>query len=247
MKVLPFLLIVLSFSEPVAQALQIQPQDDDWCTQSHHQDDEEYARYCEVREFTIVSQPVRVDAGQNGSIAVRAWDREEMVVRARVEAYAEGSEAVARHLVERVELEMQEVIRSRIPSTDRRSWATVSFEIFVPRDSDLDMKAFNGSIAVDGVHGRLSLEAENGALVLQGLGGEVRGRTRNGALLVTLHGTEWEGPGLDVETMNGFVTVRLPEDYATQLQTGLDRDGFDQATPVVRVATTHGRFSLQTH
>src|SRR5262245_54410223 len=57
--------------------------------------------YCEVREETIATgavNPLEVDAGQNGGIRVRGWDRPDVHMRARVTASA-ASEAEARQLV----------------------------------------------------------------------------------------------------------------------------------------------------
>jgi hypothetical protein len=57
--------------------------------------------YCEVREETIATgavNPLDVDAGQNGGIRVRGWDRPDVHMRARVSASAE-TDAEARQVV----------------------------------------------------------------------------------------------------------------------------------------------------
>src|SRR4051812_26825392 len=57
--------------------------------------------FCEVREETIATgavNPLDVDAGQNGGIRVRGWDRSEVHMRARVSASAD-TDAEARQVV----------------------------------------------------------------------------------------------------------------------------------------------------
>ena len=56
------------------------------------------SRHCEVRESTIQGvNPIDIDAGQNGGIKLRGWDRADVLVLARIEAYGD-SDAEARAL-----------------------------------------------------------------------------------------------------------------------------------------------------
>ena len=49
--------------------------------------DGDRARHCEIREDTIGgANPLDVDAGHNGGIRVRGWDRGDVLVRTRIEA-----------------------------------------------------------------------------------------------------------------------------------------------------------------
>src|SRR5579884_2215539 len=58
---------------------------DDWCAGAGNGD---RAAYCEVRDATIgAAGPLDVDAGRNGGISVRGWDRGDALVRARIVAY----------------------------------------------------------------------------------------------------------------------------------------------------------------
>jgi DUF4097 and DUF4098 domain-containing protein YvlB len=85
---------------------------------------------------------------------------------------------------------------------------------------DLDVQTVNGPVTIEGIRGRMSLHTENGPLTLMGAGGDIEGRTTNGPLTVTLTGSRWQGRGLDVETSNGPVQLRIPDGYSADLTTG---------------------------
>src|ERR1700681_1871298 len=63
------------------------------------------ATHCEVREDTIGgANPLDIDAGPNGGIRVRGWDRGDVVVRSKIQASAD-SDADARRLVAGVRID----------------------------------------------------------------------------------------------------------------------------------------------
>ena len=181
-------------------------------------DDDRY-RFCEVREERLPAGPLTVDAGRNGGIRVEGWDGGDIVVRAVVQTQADN-EAEARQLAGQVEvLTGGGRVGARGPSSrGDRSWS-VSYRIQVPRRTDLDLNARNGGITVAGVAGTLRFDTTNGGVRLTDLAGDVVGRTRNGGVTVALGGERWDGAGLDVETSNGGVTLRIPDTYSAQLET----------------------------
>ncbi len=192
--------------------------DDAWCTEDNNNYDAE--RACEVREFTLAPRrTLSVDAGKNGGIRVEAWDRDEVLVRARVQAVGEDRDEV-RRLVAESEVETDGTIESRVPRSGRDAWVGVSFRLMVPRASNLDLEARNGGISIDGVTGQIRFDTQNGGVSLDGLGGDVRGRTTNGGLSVRLTGDRWDGYGLDARTTNGGVKLVVPDGYSADLETG---------------------------
>jgi DUF4097 and DUF4098 domain-containing protein YvlB len=54
---------------------------------------------------------------------------------------------------------------------------------------------------------------------LADLGGEVQGKAVNGSLSIKLSGNQWQGSGLDVETVNGSIRWEVPADYSAQFST----------------------------
>ncbi len=175
--------------------------------------------YCEVREATLTPwNPVAVDATPNGGVAVQGWDEAELRVQARVSGRSD--EGSPEEIVGAVVIESAGTIRARGPAQSRhRSW-DVSYRVSVPSRSALDLRSTNGGIAINGVRGKIAFETLNGGVRLASLGGEVHGRTTNGGLDVTLDGTQWPGEGLDVETTNGGVELRVPHGYNAHLEAG---------------------------
>src|SRR5262252_360727 len=188
--------------------------------------------YCEIREETIATgavNPLDVDAGQNGGIRVRGWDRPDVHMRARVNASA-ASEAEARQLVAGVRIVTGGgTIHAEGPQSSRGEggWS-VSFELDVPRTAILTLHTHNGGISIGDFRGTANFRAVNGGITLSNVGGDIRGETTNGGLTLNLSGDRWDGAGLDVETKNGGIRMSVPENYSAALET----------------ATTNGRISV---
>ena len=199
---------------------------------------------CEIRESTLpATGALSVDGRQNGGVEVTGWDREEVLVRARVQAWGDDEEE-ARDLASEVVVQTDDVIRADGPDGDGwrggSGWS-VSYEIFAPRSTDLDLETHNGGITIKDVQGDLDFEATNGGIRLDGLAGDVRGRTTNGGVDATLTGDTWEGEGLDLRTTNGGVRLRIPDDYSARLETGTVNGGVDIDFPV----TVQGRIGRE--
>jgi hypothetical protein len=188
------------------------------------------ATHCEVREDTIGgANPLDIDAGRNGGIRIRGWDRGDVLVRTRIEAYAD-TDANARRLVAGVRVDTSgSRIRAEGPDTTNReeSWS-VSFEISVPRNAMLTLNTNNGGISIDDFRGSAKFHAKNGGLNFTNVGGDLQGETTNGGVNVDVTGDHWDGSGLDVETRNGGIQMTLPKGFSAQLEAG----------------TTHGRVSI---
>jgi hypothetical protein len=196
-------------------------------------------RHCEMKEQTIPATGglIRVDGKRNGGVSVKGWERNEILVRAQITAQAPTDDE-ARALVNEVRVITggANIYADGPESRDRRWWA-VSFEVFVPRQSDLSLKAHNGGISIDSVRGAMEFDTLNGGISLRDVNGKVKGRTTNGGLSVKLSGNRWEGDGLDVETKNGGVQLAIPENYSARLETGTVNGGVNLGFPV----TVQGR------
>lgn len=212
--VLPLLLV--GYAPATAQAGAGNP-NDPWCRDS---DGGNRGHYCEVREQTLPARSsISVDAGRNGGVRVQAWDRKQILVRAKVQAWGR-TDADARALADEIRIGTEGVIEADGPQAGHRSGWSVSYEISVPRETDLDLEAHNGGIGIEGVRGKLRFETVNGGVHLASVGGDVQGETRNGGLHVELSGNAWDGQGLDVETTNGGVDLAVPDAYSAHLVTG---------------------------
>jgi hypothetical protein len=201
------------------------------------------AHVCEVRDLTVpAGGKLAVDAGPNGSIRVAGESRRDVQVRATVHAWA-SDDAEAQRIASAVNVRSDGVLRAEGPEQRGRSGWSVNYEVTTPRDIDLDLETHNGSIAVARVRGDLAFKAENGSLNLDGLAGNVRGRTTNGGVQAELTGDTWDGSGLDLETTNGAVRLRVPEDYSARLETGTVNGGIDSDFPVTVTGRIGREFS----
>jgi len=196
--------------------------------------------HCEQRESRLAARPrLSVDGGTNGGVTVKGWSEGGMLVRARVRAYAptrDEARSLARQV--RVQTEGGEIRATGPERREGRSWS-VSYELFVPRSTGLDVETTNGGIAVERVSGAMHLEARNGPVSLRGVGGDVRARTANGPVRVVLEGSSWSGAGLDAETRNGPITLEVPNGYSAKLETGTVNGPMNFRIPV----TVRGRIS----
>ncbi len=198
------------------------------------------AHYCEVRDTGFkAGGAITVDPGSNGAIRVTGWDRDSVAVTAKIQAQAE-SDADARALAQQIRIVTSGgTIRADGPATRHRVSWSVSFDVSVPRRTDLTARTVNGPISVEGVTGRMDLTAENGPVHLEAVGGDVHARTVNGPLVVTLEGDKWDGTGLDSETHNGPVVLTIPAGYSAHLETGTVNGPMSIDFPI----TVQGRFS----
>jgi hypothetical protein len=188
----------------------------------------------ELREMTIpASGSLAVDGGKNGGIKVKGSDRADILVRACVQAWG-TSEDVARSVAGGIRISTAGTVRAE--AADDQHWG-VSYEVLVPRNTDLNLKAHNGGISIYSVEGRLNFETLNGGVSLMDVAGDVRGRTTNGGVKVSLSGSSWRGTGLDVITTNGGVHVSIPETYAANFETGTTNGGFRSDIPALNVTT----------
>ena len=189
--------------------------------------------YKEAREATIpASGTLSVDSGRNGGISVKGENRSDILVRACVNGWAATDEA-ARALVAGVRIDTAGgTIKADSPTEE--NWS-VSFEVLVPRNTNLNLRAHNGGIAIKSVEGSIEFETTNGGVSVSDLAGSVKGRTTNGGVNVALTGNGWKGSGMEVITTNGGVNLSVPEGYAANFETGTTNGGFKSDVPSLTV------------
>ena len=176
---------------------------------------------CEIREQKMPAGGLlTVDASRNGGVAIKGWDQNEILVRARVQAAA-ATQGEADQLVKQIRIETSGGKVYAVGPESRKNYQwNVSYEIFVPKRSDLSLEAYNGGISIADVTGNIEFTGHNGGVVLRRVGGTVRGGTMNGGLVVELDGASWSGQELDVKTTNGGIVMAIPENYSAHLETG---------------------------
>jgi DUF4097 and DUF4098 domain-containing protein YvlB len=88
---------------------------------------------------------------------------------------------------------------------------SVKYEVIVPTSTRLDsVETVNGSVNISGVSGNVAAESVNGDLDVSDLAGDVELSTVNGSIEAEFSMLE-DQQRVKVETVNGRVTVNLPE------------------------------------
>ena len=197
--------------------------------------DSDRARHCEVRELSLPSiGRLNVDASPNGGITIKGWQRGDVLVRARIEASGD-TEGAAANMVSRVTIDGSGgQVRASGPDAGHNFGWSVSYEIFVPQNSDLIMKSHNGGLSVSDVRGQIQFDAQNGGVRLRRVTGEVKGATVNGGIDVEMAGALSDLRQMDLKTTNGGVTIAMPANYSASIQaeTGMGRISSDFPMPL---------------
>ncbi|HEV8041229.1 MAG TPA: DUF4097 family beta strand repeat-containing protein [Bryobacteraceae bacterium] len=192
---------------------------------------------------------LRVDAN-DGSVTIRTWDRKEIEARVFTTGWkiGPGEVTVVDHQTgDHVELEV------RIPHSHFRldfGQRSVRVELQVPREIRTDIHTGDGSITVDGLHGETRLSTGDGHIEADRLDGALDAQTGDGRMrvrgrfdLLNLHtgdgsieadiengskiSSEWR-----VRTGDGHVTLRLPSNFAADLDVHTGDGHIDSDLPV---------------
>ncbi len=212
------------------------------CGQQNQGRGDKTARHCEIREQTLpATGRITVDGGQNGGVSVKGWLRNDVLVRARIDASAPTfSEAGAISQQIFVSAAGGQISANGPQTGNDRSWA-VSYEIFVPRQTAVSLKAHNGGIAISDVRGTIEFDTVNGGTKLNRLAGTVHDKTVNGGLSVELAGDRWDGTEFDATTTNGGVNIVIPANYSARLETATVNGHINVDFPI----TVSGKFNRE--
>lgn len=205
-----------------------------------------HVQVCEVREFTFsATGSLSIVDRTNGDISVRAWDRDEVHVRAVVRATARDLE-VAREIAASVVISEGNRLRASGPEGrgnqgwgnqgwGNQSW-TVDYDVQVPRETELTVSGINGEVAIRELSGDISVDVVNGEIAISDVSGDVSAEAVNGQIAIsqasgdisaeTVNGSiELEGVSgnVDGRAVNGRIEVTLVGDR-------LAEDGVDLAT-----------------
>ncbi len=202
-------------------------------------------RVCELRTATVKlgGQHLAVKS-ENGGIEVSGEDRSDVVIEARVSAWA-SSEADARNILKQVTIDASgDSIRDNGPHFHLGSSGYgVNYRLRVPRKLGVDLKSENGGIDIAHLEGKIRFDTTNGGVDLNDLAGDVHGSTVNGGLDIALTGSSWSGQGLNAETTNGGVSLKVPDHYNAHLETGTVNGGIEVNFPITIQGDIKNRLS----
>ena len=170
------------------------------------------------------------DNAGHGVVRVRAWDRPEYAVET-CKIAASDSRQAAETLLRGITVSRSAGrITTSGPSGDNGNWQ-IYFLIRAPRNGSVDLQTKNGPIDVAGISGKVKVRAVNGPIALKDCGGqvdahttngpisfsggsgEVRLNAQNGPISLELSGETWNGPMLDARTVNGPLSISIPENF----------------------------------
>ena len=204
----------------------------EFCSQNNWNNGDKVS-FSELRELSLpASGKVDVDGARNGGISVRGENRSDVLVRACVQAWGSTDEA-ARSLASSIRINTSGVIKADGAEEN----FSVSYDIRVPRNTNLNLKAHNGGLSIKSVDGSMDLSTSNGGISVYDAAGDVRGRTTNGGVSVALVGNGWKGSGLDLQTTNGGIQLAIPSNFAANVEAGTVNGGFSSDIPELNVAT----------
>jgi hypothetical protein len=184
---------------------------------------------CEVREVTFRGTgSLSIVDRTNGAISVRAWDEDEVQVRAVVRATARDLEA-ARELAASVIISEGNTLRASGPEAQQwwrgGAWWTVDYDVQVPRATELEVATVNGKVSIRDMSAAISAEGVNGEIRISDVRGDVSAAVVNGEVTISdvsgdvsaeaVNGSvelERASGSIDASAVNGRIEVTLVGD-----------------------------------
>ncbi len=195
---------------------------------------------CEVRELTVNEnwKDISVKAAPNGGIRVEGWDKDSILIKARIQAKA-GSRKKAEELMSEIDLYAG---NGRIEADgpkwnfSNKSWS-VSFRVMVPVKSNLELSSVNGGIKVKNALGEIEARTVNGGIDVEDLADDAEVSTVNGSINAEFDNDRWDKNEFEAKTTNGSIKVKLPEDCSAELKAGTVNGSINVDFPI----TVQGR------
>jgi len=219
----------------------------------------------------------------NGGIYINGWDRNEYSVKTCKAVPKDDPDAAA--TLREITTVSNGSGQLTVNGPAGRDWMA-NLIIMVPRLTNMEVETRNGPVQLRDMAGVIRLTATNGPLDLSNVGGVVEANTTNGPISsrggsgdqkvsavngpvhVELSGRQWDGPGLQVSTRNGPLSLSVPDGYVSaitaqtserspvncsaRLCAGATRSNgspvvirIGSGEPVVRVSTSNGPLSIQ--
>ncbi len=209
-----------------------------------------------VEKFTLQrseAPALELNAGDRGVVRVRGWKQAAYSIEACKIAVAEDR-GTADTLVRGIAVSHGAGRFSYTgPSSDNGNWQ-VYFIIHAPDSASLDLEARNAPVSIANVNGNIKVRAVNGPLSIHGSTGNIDAQTTNGPISfegesgeVHLHaqngpinvkvGKEiWSGPALEARTVNGPLSLSLPEVFQSGMR--VETSGHAPIVAAMRFALT---------
>lgn len=202
--------------------------------------------YAESREQTLSPASLeKIHPSANGGATIHGWQKNTVLVRSCIHATG-SSESDARSLASQITVVRGAGdIEPDGPNSDRRRHWDVSYEIWLPQQSNLDVSTVNGGVTIQEVQGEIQAHTVNGGVDLEHVAGNVKGSTVNGGLRAELADSRWNGAGLHLSTTNGGIIVGLPSSYSGTIESSTVNGGIHCDFPVTVQGNLRKHMSFQ--
>ena len=143
----------------------------------------------------------------NGDITIRAWDKNEVDLKATKHGPAKNFDLVE------IDIDSKPnrfVVETKYPHYKNNTNVSVTYELNVPRGVTLeDIGDVNGSVDILGVEGEVSAETVNGSVDIDGARGAVSAESVNGNVHVKWMAFPSKGD-ISMQSVNGGLHLKLP-------------------------------------
>jgi hypothetical protein len=150
---------VNAFGQETATKTKLRDKERSFCTGNNWSTDG--VSFRDLREMTLpATSSLTVDAGRNGGIHIIGSERNEIVLRACVQAWG-ATEDAAKAAASGVRISTAGTIKAE--GADEKNMS-VSFQLLVPRNTSVNLSARNGGISISGTDGTTQFETVNGGV-----------------------------------------------------------------------------------
>jgi hypothetical protein len=187
----------------------------------------------DTKNFTVTGTPQVTVQTFDGTVTVRAWDKNE--VSCTITKRAEDEDSLRRISVEAGQNGTNVTINgkySKAGRTGAEGGGLVNLEIYVPKSSNLTIGSGDGRLSVEGVtgdlqartgdgsvfvadsNGRLKVETGDGSIRVEGYSGEANVHTGDGRIVLRGRFNQ-----LTAQTGDGAISLELPPDVNATIET----------------------------
>ncbi len=199
----------------------------------------------------------------NGSIKVQGSDATECSVIATITGQASSDEK-AEELVEKTELRFEKSesgLKFVIDKPDNlmNCSVSVSLEVVLPSETNLDLVSHNGEIEIEKIKGNTNAVSHNGRVSVNNVSGMITLKTHNGEIeakeiagdidFVSYNGqveaffSQAAAPDCDIKmvTHNGGIELVAPQNYSAKVDVSTHNGHIDTDLPITILGTFNGK------
>jgi DUF4097 and DUF4098 domain-containing protein YvlB len=217
----------------------------------------------------------------NGSIKIAGADITDCNLTATITARAKTEED-AQKLAEKTTVKLESfgdrlIAKINRPTSLRNQSVSVSLDVQVPNESDLELTTHNGSVEITNITGRLNgtshngkitaeqvsgiaeLHTHNGSVVCREISGDTRLRTHNGSIKVYYSQAAPSVCDISLITSNGGIEIATPSNFSGEVDISTHNGSIRTDLPITivgkiskrklsgKIGTGQGKLHLETH